>query len=227
MRPIEKSRWIRTAPLTKWRAPWSVSVVSSSSVTDRSVLSAGLATFLRMNRKLLRNVLRALRRKESRKSRVNSAAVIGALLVVSELLELVVPVQSVVLEQALLLLLLLLPVVEASVLSQSTSWDRRSLRMPGRRLSDPWLRISRMTEVYAGGKCLADVIDVWWWSSLFALPNSISAMAAILVTVLPGVWTGVVMSRIWRKLRRMLSRNILAILSKFKETNQIEKFKFN
>jgi hypothetical protein len=67
------------------------------------------------------------------------------LLVVSELLELVVPpVQSVVLEQALLLLL---PDVEASVLSQSTNWERRSLRMPGRRLSDPWLRISRMTEV--------------------------------------------------------------------------------
>jgi hypothetical protein len=65
------------------------------------------------------------------------------LLVVSELLELVVPlVQSVVLEQALLL-----PDVEASVLSQSTNWERRSLRMPGRRLSDPWLRISRMTEV--------------------------------------------------------------------------------
>jgi hypothetical protein len=65
------------------------------------------------------------------------------LLVVSELLELDVPppVQSVVLEQALL------PDVEASVLSQSTNWERRSLRMPGRRLSDPWLRISRMTEV--------------------------------------------------------------------------------
>ena len=34
----------------------------------------------------------------------------------------------------------------------------------------------------------------------------------MLVTVLPGVWTGVAISRICRKLRRILSRNILAIL---------------
>lgn len=68
---------MRTAPLTNCLVPWSVSVVSSSSVvdlTDVGEAGLGLLAFSpRKKRRLLRNVLRALRRNESRNSLVSSA----------------------------------------------------------------------------------------------------------------------------------------------------------
>jgi len=62
---------------------------------------------------------------------------------------------------------------------------------------------------------LGGVDDDTWWSELSngLLPISMTARAAMLLTVLPGDWTGVAMSRICRMLRRMLSRNNLAILA--------------